>query len=109
MRRVKFAVVIFIAAAMTMLPCEAEAQNAVRKLGRGLANVATGWAELPLEIARETSEKSEISGLFVAPFIGLFKAVGRTLTGVYETATFPIPLPSGYRPLLEPEFLMGQD
>lgn len=87
----------------------AYAQNAPRKLGRGLANIATGWLELPLEIGRKTADKGEIAGIFVAPFTGFFKALGRTLAGVYDVATFIIPLPAGYKPLIEPEFVLQED
>jgi putative exosortase-associated protein (TIGR04073 family) len=41
--------------------------------------------------------------------VGLGKGLGHTLlrmgTGVYEVVTFPFPLPEGYRPIVEPEFV----
>jgi putative exosortase-associated protein (TIGR04073 family) len=41
--------------------------------------------------------------------IGLAKGVGMTIVrtgaGVYETVTFPFPIPEGYGPVLEPEFV----
>ena len=38
---------------------------------------------------------------------GLGKTVVRELVGVYELLTAPFPLPSGYQPILEPEFPWG--
>lgn len=81
------------------------AGDPLRKLGRGLANTASGWLEVPAEIFREADRHADIGGFIAAPFKGLFKAVGRTVVGIYEVATFIIPLPSQYRPLIEPEFV----
>lgn len=81
------------------------ADDPLRKLGRGVVNTASGWLEVPAEIFREADRSSGAGSLFAAPFKGLFKAVGRTITGVYEIVTFPIPLPSRYRPVVEPEFI----
>ncbi|MDD5669919.1 MAG: exosortase system-associated protein, TIGR04073 family [Candidatus Omnitrophica bacterium] len=87
------------------------ADDALRKLGRGITNAVFGSAEIPAEIFR-TKEKSEMEGggkeggnLVVGTLKGLFKAVVRTGVGVYEVATFLIPVPSRYKPVVEPEFL----
>jgi len=108
MRRIVIVIVISITIVSLLNPA-AYAQNPLRKLGRGLANVATGWVELPAEIGRKTVEKGDIAGVFVAPFTGTLKALGRTLAGVYDTATFFMPLPAGYAPLIEPEFVMQEN
>jgi putative exosortase-associated protein (TIGR04073 family) len=34
---------------------------------------------------------------------GIAYMVGRIVTGVYETVTFPVPIPPGYRPIIEPD------
>jgi putative exosortase-associated protein (TIGR04073 family) len=36
---------------------------------------------------------------------GMVKALVRSLAGVYEIVTFPLPVPSDYKPILEPEFV----
>lgn len=96
-----------IGSCIAILLCQSVyGQNAPRKLGRGLANIATGWAEMFVEIGRKVENDGDIAGIFVAPFTGLIKAVGRTLAGVYDTCTFIVPLPRGYKPLLEPEFVV---
>jgi len=81
------------------------AGDPIRKLGRGIANVATGWGEFPKEILQETERSGDIGGLLVAPFKGIAKFIGRTVIGVYEVITFLIPLPRNYEPVIEPEFV----
>lgn len=88
---------------------DACAGNAVEKLGRGLANIFSGWLELPLEIGRKTDRDGEVAGMFSAPLSGLLKAIGRTLAGVYDAATFLVPLPRRYEPLIRPEFVGGTE
>lgn len=90
-------------------PASAEEYNAASKLGRGLANIFTGWAEIPAEISRVVQKKGELAAIFVGPVVGLCKAVERTAVGFYDTITFPFPLPRGYKPVMEPEFVMGDD
>lgn len=74
------------------------------KFWRGLVNVATSWIELPKQIHRETRD----TGL-PGPFVGLLKGVGMTVYrcvgGAIETATFPMPVPDSYCPLLKPAFV----
>lgn len=85
------------------------AGNAIRKLARGVANVSTGWLEVFKQIGRETASNGDLGGIFLGPIKGIFKALGRTAAGVYEVATFIIPVPSYYDPLVEPEFVFGED
>ena len=91
------------------LPLYASEDNAATKLGRGLANVFTGWLEIPAEIGRQNEKKGELAAIFIGPILGFCKAVGRTAVGAYDTITFPIPLPSGYKPVIEPELVMEDD
>ena len=85
-------------------PCN---NDAWKKLGRGVCNMATFPLELPSQIS-----KTNISDGPMAAFTwGLLKGVGmttlRALVGVYETVTFPLPCPEGYKPILtEPEFFL---
>ena len=72
------------------------------KLGRGLTNIVMAPAEIfmqPLSLAKDYDDFTAFSG-------GIFKGITlmflRQLSGIYETATFPIPIPKGYRPLWEP-------
>ncbi len=102
--------IVVIAACLLLAAATAPpayAQNAAHKLGRGMANIVTGWLEVPWEIARKTQDKGDIAGIFVAPVTGFFKACGRTIVGFYDVVTCVIPFPRGYEPVIEPEFVFG--
>lgn len=88
----------------------AQGQGQIRKLGRGLFNVATGTLEIPKQAIREArrGEEKNLGEIFIGYFSGLMLgsgyAVVRTLAGVVEIATFPFPNPDGtYGPLVRPE------
>jgi putative exosortase-associated protein (TIGR04073 family) len=54
-------------------------------------------------------KEGDAGGTTRAMTVGLAKGVGMTaariLSGVYEVATFPLPIPAGYKPILnDPEF-----
>lgn len=75
------------------------------KLSRGFCNAATFILEVPAQMGKVNEE----SGPLAAGSLGLFKGIGmaciRALVGIYEIATFPIPCPSGYKPVLnDPEY-----
>jgi putative exosortase-associated protein (TIGR04073 family) len=72
-----------------------------RKLGRGLSNVAFGWAEFPVQIGRV----NEREGNSAAFGYGLVRGLGRTYmrfhAGLWEMFSFPFPVNRGtYRPIL---------
>lgn len=76
-----------------------------RKLGRGAANVVTA----PLELIRNPYLVSEQDGALAGITVGLVHGVTdlvvRAVAGVYEVATFLLPVPKGFRPLVSPEFV----
>ncbi len=84
------------------------------KLGRGAANLLTGWLELPVQISRTTEEQGSLAGVSVGFARGLLFGLGRTAMGALETVTFLLPNHTGekgiaddpYGPVLEPEFLI---
>jgi putative exosortase-associated protein (TIGR04073 family) len=92
-----------------LLVCAAPAgaQTALRKLGRGLAGMTTSFLEFPGNIVAETREQGPAVGIPLGFAKGLGMIVARTLVGVYEFVTAPIPAPADYRPLLRPEFPWG--
>ena len=95
---------LFIAATQD----DAHAQTAIRKLGRGLANIGSCWFEVPSQMM----DTAESEGGMAAWTYGLAKGVWmmgtRVVVGVYEVITFPIPIPKDYKPIIkEPEFLFG--
>jgi len=77
----------------------------LRKLGRGIANVAS----CPFEFLRVPYFVTLKEGYVAGSTVGLLKGVWMTLvrgvTGVYEVVTFPVEVPEGYAPLLQPEFI----
>ena len=79
-------------------------QNALRKFGRGLANVLFGIVEVPNQITKVTSEQGGGAGATYGVGKGFVRWMGREFTGVYEIVTFPVPVPKGYKPIMHPEF-----
>lgn len=81
----------------------AYAHTAAQKFGRGLAGMTCGVLEIPGNIVKETQTRGAIG----VP-LGLAKGVGMTVTrelvGVYEFISAPFPAPSGFRPILTPEY-----
>jgi len=61
------------------------------KFSRGIANLSTGWVEVPKNIANESRERNIGTGLTWGAVKGSVHAVGRTLVGAFDTATFFIP------------------
>ncbi len=81
------------------------AQDPFTKLGRGVANTLTGWVELPKNIYNTSVKDNAFTGLTLGLARGVGMTVVRTGAGLFEIATFPIPLPQDYRPTLEPEYV----
>src|SRR5262249_58321967 len=98
-------VLAILAISMTLAPA-ARAQTALRKAGRGLAAMTTGFLEIPGNIYKGSVEDG-VGGGFLGFAKGLGMIVPRTLVGVYEFVSCPIPAPSGFRPILDPEFPWG--
>ncbi len=89
---------------MLVLTPPARAQTAMRKAGRGLAGMTTSVLEVPGNMVAETRAQGPAIGIPLGFVKGLGMIVVRTLVGVYEFVTAPLPAPSGYRPILRPEF-----
>jgi len=83
------------------------AEGSMRKLGRGIANIAT----CPGEILRMTDIVARRDGYLAATSVGLLQGVWRTLlrggAGVYDTLTFFVEWPDDFRPLILPEFVFA--
>ena len=78
------------------------------KLGRGITNVFTGWIEIPRGIAQTWRETDPFTGFFVGGCKGIAWGWVRTMSGFYDILTFPIPAPTDYQPLFEPEFILPE-
>lgn len=90
-----------LAAITTASP--ARADGPVDKLGRGLAGMIAGVLELPGNTWQETNRRGAI-GVPIGLGKGIAMVIARELVGVYEFVTSPLPVPAGYRPILEPEY-----
>ena len=80
--------------------------KALHKLGRGIANILTGWMEIPKEIAEAWRETDPFTGFIVGSIKGIGYTVVRIVAGFYEILTFPMPFPEDYAPIIEPEFVL---
>ncbi len=102
---------LIIAVVMVMVLAVASssyAQDPAKKLGRGLANILTGWIELPKNIYDVSVEDNPLAGLTIGLAKGVGMTIVRTGAGVYEVVTFPFPIPEDYGPVLEPEFVFSE-
>ena len=77
-------------------------KSPVNKLGRGLINTATCWAEIPGQIAKISKERDPLVGTTMGLLQGTFLALVRGATGIYDMLTCVI---SPYdKPIMEPEY-----
>jgi putative exosortase-associated protein (TIGR04073 family) len=97
------AAVVFGCSAMS---CSAD--DAARKLGRGLANTLFGIAEIPIQIQATMEKEGSGAGATVGVLRGFGRFFMREGVGIYEVLTFPIPFPKYYEPIMEPEFLLNE-
>ena len=99
--------VVFLTLAIIFsLAHTAGADSALDKLGRGLANTLTGIFEIPKNMGEESHEHGYFAGFTTGILKGITAFLVREVVGVYEVATFPIPLPAGYKPILPaPEYM----
>lgn len=107
MRRRSLTVVVTILVVIGLLTLSAPsyAQDAFKKLGRGVVNTFTGWLEIPKGVVDETKQNNVFTGLTVGTIKGIGLGLVRTGAGIYETLTFPFPIPEGYEPIVKPEFV----
>jgi putative exosortase-associated protein (TIGR04073 family) len=79
----------------------------ITKLFRGLANAATGWMEIPKQIFLTHEEMGGGAAFTWGLVKGVGYAVGRSVVGGFEIATFPIPVPEGYGAIMQPEYVLS--
>ncbi|RKY41866.1 MAG: exosortase system-associated protein, TIGR04073 family [Candidatus Makaraimicrobium thalassicum] len=107
-KTVKILFVFCVVIAMVGMATQCYAQDPAKKLGRGLANILTGWVELPKNIYETSVEENVLSGLTMGLAKGVGMTIVRTGAGIYEAVTFPFPIPEDYVPVLEPEFVFSE-
>jgi len=82
-----------------------ERQSRMRQLGRGITNVLTGWAEIPMGMIEINKELGGWAGITYGFFRGVQRCATREGVGIIEIFTFPM----GYGPIIEPEFPFQKD
>jgi putative exosortase-associated protein (TIGR04073 family) len=73
-----------------------------RKLGRGLSNVAFGWAEFPHQIASVNDREGNSAAFGYGVVRGIGRTFMRTGAGLWEMLSFPFPVnrARNYHPVL---------
>ncbi len=79
----------------------------VTKLFRGIINAATGWMEIPKQMVLVGQDSGPGPAVTWGLIKGVGYAVGRSVVGAYEIVTFPMPIPEGYRPIMQPEYVIS--
>lgn len=74
----------------------------INKFGRGVANTATCWAEIPAEVAKVSKEKDPFLGCTLGFAQGIFTTLVRGATGLFDVVTFIIPPYN--EPVMQPEY-----
>jgi len=74
--------------------------NPINKFGRGMCNLVTFPMEIIEQSKRVKAEYGSTAGMSYGMGRGLLMAGVRAIVGVYEVATFFIPYPVGYKPIL---------
>ena len=69
-----------------------------QKFISGVANAATGFAELPKNIILVSQKEGPLYGITIGTAQGLLHTVGRSLIGILDAATFLIPNKSPLNP-----------
>lgn len=80
----------------------AYANSPAEKAGKGAINTATAWTDIPKQITQVTDQSNMFIGLTVGFTKGLATGLARTVAGVYQIATGPIPPYD--KPLVKPEY-----
>lgn len=111
MRRPMRIVPLLLCFTLWPVPAHAAVEGGpIRKLARAVANLTTGWLELPAQVMRTTERSGSLAGLTEGLGRGVVLGLGRTLVGAIELVSFPIPNPTtGYGPVIEPEFVKFRD
>ncbi len=97
----------------SFLTSSTSACPALKKLGRGVINVATSPLEVPKQTFIEFNRGRKIT-FHVSVWIlsGLAKgtaySIGRLASGVWDIVSFPIPKPADYKPLMQPPTVFEQ-
>ena len=82
-------------------------EGALRKLGRGIANVATCPAELIRTPEAVRIKDGFLASISVGVLQGAWRTVQRGVVGLFEVATFYAEVPADFKPIMQPEFVFA--
>ena len=94
---------LLVAAMILFASGEARAEDSLDKLGRGLTNVITCPGEYIVQFYVSSEGNNPLKAFFGTIVNGTIGTLTRAGAGVYDIATFPLPLPRDYSPVLMPE------
>jgi len=86
-----FAMLLIGAVPIAMAADDGYGTQTVNKFGRGLANTATGWIELPKNVVNTSNQSNVGVGITWGLVKGVLYTVGRTAVGAVELVTFFVP------------------
>ena len=94
----------FLVVCFTTILCvsSGSAKNPLYKLGRGCSNCWTSQYEYTDAVHEQMYRHGPI-GFFTGSLKGLALGIVRAAAGIYDVATFPIPIPWKYESIYEPE------
>ena len=91
----------------------------IRKLSRGIVNVAIGALEVPMNMIDTNTEEGGFAAVIYGTLKGVCYCIAREVVGVVEIVTFLMPLPGatfdkhesgwGYGPILRPEWVVDEE
>lgn len=82
------------------------ADNPMDKLSRGLINLVTSPGEYLVHTFKQHEKHFPARAFVQTAFYGTYYMLVRVAAGIYEIATFPIPLPGNYKSVIQPETLV---
>jgi putative exosortase-associated protein (TIGR04073 family) len=71
------------------------------KLGTALSNLTLGWLEIPKNALNTTNQTNLALGLSGGLIKGVLHGAGRTLAGMVDLLSFPLPT----QPIADPQFV----
>ena len=105
LRGVLLALVMSMALTAQAVAGELASSSPGQKALRGAANLTLGlFIEWPKTICYEAREQGPLLGIPAGFLAGFGLGLMRMGAGAYELATFPIPIPADYKPLLSPRY-----
>lgn len=75
-------------------------RDVMEKAGNGIANLVTGWLELPKNVINITNDSNIVFGVLGGMVKGSVHMMGRMGVGLVDLITAPIPTQPIVRPLL---------